>query len=332
MKVFDLHCDTLSELRRAEMRGDGQTFAHNNGHIDLEKLEKGDYMLQCFAAFVNLADPTPGADPLVTALEEIDVFKRMMEQYFDRIAPVYRPEDIRKNAEAGKISGMLTIEEAGCCKGSLGVLRRMYELGVRMMTLTWNFKNGLAEPNIVPGTDDMWPRPANTTGGLTEKGLEFVEEMQRLHMLVDVSHLSDAGIWDILRVAKRPFVASHSNARACCPHVRNLTDEMLTAMGEKGCLIGLNYCASFLDTNPDRSQVRSRITDMARHARYIMDKAGEDCLALGSDFDGIDGDLEIAGAQDMPKLAEGLKKEGIPERVVEKIFYGNAVRFFSENL
>ena len=160
----------------------------------------------------------------------------------------------------------------------------------------------------------------------------FVEEMQRLHMLVDVSHLSDAGIWDILRVAKRPFVASHSNARACCPHVRNLTDEMLTAMGEKGCLIGLNYCASFLDTNPDRSQVRSRITDMARHARYIMDKAGEDCLALGSDFDGIDGDLEIAGAQDMPKLAEGLKKEGIPERVVEKIFYGNAVRFFSENL
>ena len=138
------------------------------------------------------------------------------------------------------------------------------------MTLTWNFKNGLAEPNIVPGTDDMWPRPANTTGGLTEKGLEFVEEMQRLHMLVDVSHLSDAGIWDILRVAKRPFVASHSNARACCPHVRNLTDEMLTAMGEKGCLIGLNYCASFLDTNPDRSQVRSRITDMARHARYIM--------------------------------------------------------------
>ena len=332
MKVFDLHCDTLSELRRAEMRGDGQTFARNNGHIDLEKLEKGDYMLQCFAAFVNLADPTPGADPLVTALEEIDVFKRMMERYSDRIAPVYRPEDIRKNAEAGKISGMLTIEEAGCCKGSLGVLRRMYELGVRMMTLTWNFKNGLAEPNIVPGTDDMWPRPANTTGGLTEKGLEFVEEMQRLHMLVDVSHLSDAGIWDILRVAKRPFVASHSNARACCPHVRNLTDEMLTAMGEKGCLIGLNYCASFLDTNPDRSQVRSRITDMARHARYIMDKAGEDCLALGSDFDGIDGDLEIAGAQDMPKLAEGLKKEGIPERVVEKIFYGNAVRFFSENL
>ena len=166
MKVFDLHCDTLSELRRAEMRGDGQTFARNNGHIDLEKLEKGDYMLQCFAAFVNLADPTPGADPLVTALEEIDVFKRMMEQYSDRIAPVYRPEDIRRNAEAGKISGMLTIEEAGCCKGSLGVLRRMYELGVRMMTLTWNHENELASPNVVPGNGPIWPCMPNTETGL----------------------------------------------------------------------------------------------------------------------------------------------------------------------
>ena len=123
-------------------------------------------MLQCFAAFVNLADPTPGADPLVTALEEIDVFKRMMEQYFDRIAPVYRPEDIRKNAEAGKISGMLTIEEAGCCKGSLGVLRRMYELGVRMMTLTWNHENELASPNVVPGNGPIWPCMPNTETGL----------------------------------------------------------------------------------------------------------------------------------------------------------------------
>ena len=210
MKVFDLHCDTLSELRRAEMRGDGQTFAHNNGHIDLEKLEKGDYMLQCFAAFVNLADPTPGADPLVTALEEIDVFKRMMEQYSDRIAPVYRPEDIRKNAEAGKISGMLTIEEAGCCKGSLGVLRRMYELGVRMMTLTWNHENELASPNVVPGNGPIWPCMPNTETGLKEKGFEFLAEMERLHIIADVSHLSDKGFWDIAEHSTRPFAASHS--------------------------------------------------------------------------------------------------------------------------
>ena len=151
MKVFDLHCDTLSELRYAEKAGAPKSFAENDLHIDLQKLKKGDYMLQCFAAFVNLGDKTPGADPLVTALEEIDVFKRIMEKYPEEIAPVYRPSDIRKNAAEGKISGMLTIEEGGCCKGSLGVLRRLYELGVRMMTLTWNHENELASPNVVPG-------------------------------------------------------------------------------------------------------------------------------------------------------------------------------------
>ena len=157
MKVWDLHCDTLSELRRAEKNGTPASFAHNDLHIDLEKLQAGDYMLQCLAAFVNLADPTPGADPLVTALEEIDVFKRIMAKYPDRIAPVYTAADIRKNAEAGKISGLLTVEEGGCCKGSLGVLRRMYELGVRMMTLTWNHDNAAKPRRAAGGSDPARP-------------------------------------------------------------------------------------------------------------------------------------------------------------------------------
>ena len=161
MKVFDLHCDTLSELRYAEEAGQPKSFAENDLQIDLKKLQKGDYMLQCFAAFVNLA--RPGQDPLVAALEEIDIFKRIMAKYSDFIAPVYQPEDLRKNAEAGKISGMLTIEEGGCCKGSLGVLRLMHELGVRMMTLTWNHENELASPNVVPGGGgDIWPCKPNT--------------------------------------------------------------------------------------------------------------------------------------------------------------------------
>ena len=223
MKVWDLHCDTLSELRRAEKNGTPASFAHNDLHIDLEKLQAGDYMLQCLAAFVNLADPTPGADPLVTALEEIDVFKRIMAKYPDRIAPVYTAADIRKNAEAGKISGLLTVEEGGCCKGSLGVLRRMYELGVRMMTLTWNHENELAAPQANPGG----PLAAQTERGLTAKGFEFLAEMERLHMIVDVSHLSDKGFWDIVEHGTRPFAASHSNCRALCPHTRNLTDAMI---------------------------------------------------------------------------------------------------------
>ena len=329
MKVFDLHCDTLSELRRAEMRGDGQTFAHNNGHIDLEKLEKGDYMLQCFAAFVNLADPTPGADPLVTALEEIDVFKRMMERYSDRIAPVYRPEDIRKNAEAGKISGMLTIEEAGCCKGSLGVLRRMYELGVRMMTLTWNHDNELAAPQANPGG----PLVANTETGLTERGFAFLEEMEKLHITAELSHLSDKGFWDIVNHSTRPFAASHSNCRALSPHNRNLTDEMIRALAEKGGIAGLNYCASFVEADsPHPKLCRSTVERLAKHAAHFKQVGGIEIIGLGSDFDGIGGKLELSDCSKMPLLADALRKEGFTEDEVEAIFFRNAQRFFENNL
>ena len=334
MKVFDLHCDTLSELRHAQQRGEAMSFARNDLHIDLEKLEQGDYMLQCFAAFVNLADPTPGADPLVTALEEIDIFKRIMEKYSDRIAPVYRPEDIRKNAAAGKISGMLTIEEGGCCKGSLGVLRRMYELGVRMMTLTWNHETELASPNVVPGagTDAIWPCQPNTETGLKEKGYEFLAEMERLHIIADVSHLSDKGFWDIAEHSTRPFAASHSNCRALASHCRNLTDEMIRVMAEKGGLVGLNYCSGFLDDQPRPELCRSTTALMAKHAAHFKKVGGIEILGLGSDFDGIGGRLELDSCAKLPLLADALQKEGFTEDEVEAIFYRNAQRFFEDNL
>ena len=292
MKVFDLHCDTLSELRYAEEAGQPKSFAENDLQIDLKKLQKGDYMLQCFAAFVNLA--RPGQDPLVAALEEIDIFKRIMAKYSDFIAPVYQPEDLRKNAEAGKISGMLTIEEGGCCKGSLGVLRLMHELGVRMMTLTWNHENELASPNVVPGadTDTIWPCQPNTKTGLKEKGFEFLAEMERLHIIADVSHLSDKGFWDIAEHSTRPFAASHSNCRALAPHCRNLTDEMIRAMAERGGLVGLNYCSGFLDNQPEESLCRSTVALMAKHAAHFKKVGGIEILGLGSDFDGIGGELE----------------------------------------
>lgn len=334
MKIWDLHCDTLSVLRRAEKNGETANFEHNSGHIDLERLQRGDYMLQCFAAFVNLGDKTPGADPLVTALEEIDVFKRIMEKYSDRIAPVYTAADIRRNAEAGKISGMLTIEEGGVCKGSLGVLRRMQELGVRMMTLTWNHENELASPNVVPGNGvhRLWPCQPNTEAGLKEKGFEFLAEMERLHIIADVSHLSDKGFWDIAGHSTRPFVASHSNCRALAPHCRNLTDEMIRALAERGGLAGLNFCAAFLDDQPSAELCRSTAALMAKHAAHFKQVGGIEMIALGSDFDGIGGKLELDSCDRMEMLADALRKEGFTEDEVEKIFFRNALRFFEENM
>lgn len=329
MKVWDLHCDTLSELRKAEHAGRPKSFAQNDLHIDLEKLQKGDYLLQCFAAFVNLGDKTPGADPLVTALEEIDQFKRIMAAYPEKIAPVYTAADIRRNAAAGKISGMLTIEEGACCKGSAGVLRRMYELGVRMMTLTWNHDNELAAPQANPGG----PLAAQTQRGLTETGFAFLAEMERLHMIVDVSHLSDRGFWDIVEHGTRPFVASHSNCRALCPHTRNLTDAMIRALAEKGGIAGLNYYAAFLDTDPAHPEAcRSTVERIAEHAAHYKQVGGIGVLALGSDFDGIDGHHQLETAADMPLLADALRRAGFTEDEVERIFWRNARDFFEHNL
>ena len=333
MKVWDLHCDTLYRLLgREDTAGEPavEAFAKDGGMLDLAKMRAGDYLLQCFACFVGLEE---SPDPLLSALREADLFHRLLAAYPDDLVWVKSAADIDKLGEDGRIGAMLTIEEGAVCRDDLAILRDFYRLGVRMMTLTWNHQNGLGSPNITPDyNEDTWPVKDPGAPGLTETGREFVAEMERLHMIVDVAHLSDAGIRDLLAIATRPFAASHSNARACCPHLRNLPDELLRAMGEKGCLIGLNYCPAFLDDTPDRKHCVGSVAQMARHAKYILNLAGEDALALGSDFDGIGGELEITGAQDLPLLAEGLVNEGIPARVVEKIFYKNARRFFRENL
>ena len=330
MKAWDLHCDTLSVLRDTERSGKTACFAHNSGHIDLEKLQRGGYGLQCMAAFINLGD-APADDPMVCALEQIDVFYRILAAYGEQVAQVRRAEDIDANAAAGKISLMLTVEESGCCKGSLGVLRDLYRMGVRMMTLTWNHENEVAWPNVVPGrADSVNPCCANTTHGLKPLGYDFVAEMERLHMIVDVSHLSDKGFWDLTQCATRPFAASHSNCRSLAGHCRNLTDDMIRYMGSHGCLAGLNYCAGFLEADP-RAQ-SSTVERIAQHAAYFKQVGGLDMIALGSDFDGIEHGPDMQDAGELPKLAHALHKAGFTDDETEAIFWGNARRFFRENL
>ena len=329
MKVCDLHCDTLSKLRQTGLDDAAARFARSGLHIDLEKLEAGDYLLQCFAAFVDLG---AGEDPLVAALEQIDLLDRILATYPERIAPVRTGADIGRNAAAGRISALLTVEEGGCCKGSLEVLRRLYALGVRMMTLTWNYDNELAASNVKEKAPFRWPCPPDAEHGLTEKGFAFLAEMERLHMIVDVSHLSDRGFWDVARRSTRPFAASHSNCRALAPHCRNLTDEMIRAMAERGCLAGLNYCTAFLDDQPDPAACRSTAALIARHAAHFKQVGGAGMIALGSDFDGIGGPLELCDGSKVQLLADALRKEGFTEAEVEGVFWRNARRFFEENL
>lgn len=321
MKVVDMHCDTIGELWKAEKAGKPISLRSNSLHIDLEKMQKGDYLLQNFAMFVFLGREK---DPLVNVLEMIDVYNRAMAENADLIAPVLKYEDIEKNRTAGKLSGMLTIEEGAVLKGNPYVVRSLYQLGVRMLTLTWNFENEIGYPNTIVKAKDYDP---SRRYGLKPEGIEIVREMNRVGMIVDVSHLGDDGFWDVVKYCDGPFVASHSNARAVCNHTRNMTDDMIRALADKGGVMGLNFCGDFLNPNG-----RSRVEDMVRHAKHIINVGGSDILGLGTDYDGIDGDLELDHCDKMPLLAQEMERQGFSTEQIEKIFHGNVLRLYREVL
>lgn len=321
MKVVDMHCDTIGELWKAEKAGKPISLRSNSLHIDLEKMQKGDYLLQNFAMFVFLGREK---DPLVNVLEMIDVYNRAMAENADIIGPVLNYEDIEKNRAAGKLSGMLTIEEGAVLKGNPYVVRSLYQLGVRMLTLTWNFENEIGYPNTIVKAKDYDP---SRHYGLKPEGIEIVREMNRVGMIVDVSHLGDDGFWDVVKYCDGPFVASHSNARAVCNHTRNMTDDMIRALADKGGVMGLNFCGDFLNPNG-----KSRLEDMVRHAKHIINVGGSDILGLGTDYDGIDGDLELDHCDKMPLLAQEMERQGFSTQQIEKIFHGNVLRLYREVL
>lgn len=325
MKVVDMHCDTIAALY--ENKEKGWTLQDNGLHIRLDKMKQGDYLLQNFALFVCTENCE---DPYQQALTLADCFDRQMALFPEQIGQVRCYNDILENQKNGRMSALLTIEEGAVCQGSLEKLREFYDRGVRMLTLTWIFPNEIGFPNFAISGDGKPDRTVpNTKDGLTEFGFLFLEEMERLGMIVDVSHLSDAGFYDVASHAKRPFVASHSDARAICPAVRNLTDDMICLLAEKGGVTGLNFCPSFLNAQKDYPGTAA---DVARHAAHIIKVGGEDCLGLGSDFDGIPTHAELPGADAMPVLEDALAKAGLTARQRDKVMGENVLRVYREVL
>lgn len=330
MKVADMHCDTIAELFDNQKKGEEGSLLENRLHLDLNRMEEGDYGLQNFALFTHLQRTEK---PFEHAMELADLFFCQMEAYEDKIGIVRSYQDIEKNWEAGRMSAMLTIEEGGVCQGNLSFLRTFYRLGVRMMTLTWNFPNELAYPNRI-----IWEGPEagtctpDTTHGLTETGIAFLEEMERLGMIIDISHLNDAGIWDVFKYTKKPFVASHSNARTVASHPRNLTDDMIRTLAERGGVAGINYCTDFLRDWKTGESKLSRVSDMVLHMKHMKQIGGIECIGLGSDFDGIGGELEMKSAKDLPLLEWEMKKQGFTSSETEAVFYKNVLRIYREIL
>ena len=355
MRVIDMHCDTICELAGRKARGKAEGLRQNKGHVDLLRMRESRYMLQNFALFVMLERD---GDPWEQVCRLHRCYMEEIERNQDILAPVLGFSDIARNEAAGKMSALLTVEEGGVCKGELRKLQELYEAGVRMIALTWNYRNEVGAPNFHPElkktmgqaralwnnapTEENYEAASaafesfyhtpNVTEGLSPKGREMVEEMERLGMIPDVSHLSDKGFYDVLEVTKKPFVASHSNARTICPCVRNLTDDMIRKLSQRGGIMGLNFCADFLEEKPLGVKNPGTIASVVRHAKHIVAVGGVDVLGLGSDFDGIDTNEELPGVQSMEKLWDALHKEGFGEGDLDKIFYRNVLRVYEDTI
>ena len=330
MRVIDMHCDTVSALDYLRSRGEKGSLRESGLHVDLLRMKGSRYLIQNFALFVQLRKE---GDPWERVCRLHELYEEEMAENSDLIAPVLCFSDIEKNDRAGKMSALLTVEEGAVCKGEIEKLRQLYNWGVRMLTLTWNYPNELGWPNLDREQFQLRSRHVpNTTQGLTEKGREFVGEMERLGMIPDVSHLSDAGFYDVLTATRKPFVASHSNARAVCPWVRNLTDDMIRKLSERGGVMGLNFCADFLEEVPEEQKNPGTIAAVVRHAKHIVNVGGIDVLGLGSDFDGIDTHEELPGAQSMERLWDALKTAGFTEEQLDRIFWKNVLRVYEEDL
>ncbi|MEN6567037.1 MAG: dipeptidase [Veillonellales bacterium] len=312
MGIIDLHCDTIMCLTEL---GPQAGLYENNLSIDIRKLKAANSLAQFFALYLDLGQVE---NPLEHGLKMADRFYQEMEANQTDIRPATDYGDLCSNMAQGKISAFLTIEEGGALKGELANLRNFYRLGVRLITLTWNYPNEIGFPNC---------QEQYRSKGLTAFGRAVVGEMNRLGMLIDVSHLSDQGFYDVARLSQKPFVASHSNSRAITNHPRNLTDDMIRLLAQKGGVMGINFAKDFLGGTDI-----SRVEDMIRHIRHIRNVGGIAVLALGSDFDGISRDLEIHHIGEIDKLIRGLSQNGFSEGEIEKICYQNARRLIHDCL
>ena len=309
MKLIDMHCDTVLRLM------EGGNLRENDYGVDVQKLRTGDSLAQFFALFVDLEKTT---DPLDTCLRMLDRFYMELAKNQDSIRLATGYQEMLDNRENGKISAILTIEEGGVLRGQIAHLRNLHRLGVRLITLTWNYPNEIGFPNA--GDE-------HRSKGLTEFGRDVVFEMNRLGMLIDVSHLSDGGFYDVAKLSQKPFVASHSNARSVTGHLRNLTDDMIRVLADEGGVTGINFCSDFL--GPEKT---SRVEDMVQHIRHIRKIGGIDVLAIGTDLDGINPDLEIANTGEIGKLRQALETDGFSQGEIEKVFYRNAARLIRDSM
>jgi len=304
MLYCDMHCDTLTTTQEKQ--------------ITAKRLERGDCLLQCFAVFLQ------GREELFSRAA------RLCRSFGDFCAEnAFHAVGSAREMKTGAVNALLTAEGGEMIEGNLQNLDTLYGLGVRMLTLTWNYPNEIGYPNfpdyegLFSGRTGFQAREENR--GLTPFGFRAVEKMKELGMIVDVSHGSDKLLRDVAEVMRGvPFVASHSNADSAFAHARNLRDDQIRTVAESGGVVGLNFCADFLSC--DQSAEGQREALLA-HARAVIRAGGEDVLAIGSDFDGIPPNAFLKSPEKMPDLLSAFE-DVFGARVAEKIARDNYLRVF----
>lgn len=304
--VVDLHNDVMLEVAAAKR---DITMRSSVGHSDLPRLREGGVDVQCFALFVHPKEADRG---FARVTELLDAFDRLAAATPAVMGQATSVAEIERLQQAGRLAVVLAIENGSALGGVLDHLDAVYARGVRMMSLTWNNSNGLADGAM-----------ESRHGGLTPLGQRVLTRMQELAMVVDVSHLSAKSFWDVLAVTRGPIVATHSNAAALTPHPRNLDDEQLRAVARRGGVAGVNFYPNFTG-----GPALPHILDHIAHMIKVM---GPDHVALGSDFDGFAGRVsDLEDVAHLPNLTAGLLDRGHDATTITKILGGNALRVFQE--
>ncbi len=315
MFICDCHCDTLTELYNKNA-----SLYKNEQHFDIKRQIALGGGLQFCAIYV----PTEvfryqgGLRYTLCLLDKYNQeIKKLHENGID-VLQVSTAEDAG-NVLKHKAATLLAIEEGGAIDGSLEALRCLYELGVRAMTLTWSNRNDIAD-----GINEE-----ATGSGLTLFGKQVVAEMNRLGMLVDVSHISTAGFWSVIETSTKPIIATHSNAKSLCSHPRNLNDEQIKALAQNGGLAGITFAGQFLEEDWRNACIES----VYKHIDYMLNLIGnDDHIGFGSDFDGISHPpYNIQGVQDYKPLIEYLSKY-YSDETINKITHQNVINLLQKVL
>ncbi|WP_141500716.1 dipeptidase [Paenibacillus luteus] len=310
MNVVDFHCDVLCKLLMDEQL----TFRAGKPEsldVTYERLKAAGTVLQTFAIYI----PQSLNGRLEPILESVDRFHQLILTCEDMIW-VRTGQDLDFCINNGKIGALLSLEGVDGLQGQMSMLRIMYQLGIRAAGLTWNHANWAADGAMEP-----------RGGGLTAKGRTFVEECNQLDILLDVSHLSERAFWDVAELSARPFIASHSNARAICDHPRNLTNMQIEEIIAKEGLVGITFVPWFVS----QAEV-VKMDDLLRHIEHICELGGETHIMLGSDFDGIDRYIKgLTHPGELISLQDALLKR-YSSKQTEQFMSGNALRFLKNSL